>query len=132
MPRLKRLSAPASIKSQITIFALTTRRHHPRRQFVPGTKSRLVPRFPSILQGVPTLGLVNPSTRDAVEQLRLSAIGTKRQTRHHNNLFANDPKRTSAALNSHKAVYSEQTLTRGIALTVLLAMEGMRHAVVTL
>jgi hypothetical protein len=36
MPRLKRLPAPASIKCQITIFGLTIRHHHPRRQFVPG------------------------------------------------------------------------------------------------
>ena len=40
-----------------------------------GTKSRLVPRFPSILLGVSTSGLVDPSTRDAVEQLQLTAIG---------------------------------------------------------
>jgi hypothetical protein len=33
MPRLKCLSALASIKCQIAIFGLTNRRHHPRRQF---------------------------------------------------------------------------------------------------
>jgi hypothetical protein len=32
---LKRLSAPASIKCQITIFGLTTRHHNPRHQLVP-------------------------------------------------------------------------------------------------
>ena len=36
MPRLKCLSALASIKCQIAIFGLTNRRHHPRRQFAPG------------------------------------------------------------------------------------------------
>jgi len=36
MPRLKCLSALASIKCQITIFGSTNRRHHPRRQFAPG------------------------------------------------------------------------------------------------
>ena len=36
MPLLKRLSAPASIKCQITIFGLITRHHHPHRRFVPG------------------------------------------------------------------------------------------------
>jgi hypothetical protein len=35
-PRLKCLSAPASIKCQIAIFGLTNRRHHPRRQVAPG------------------------------------------------------------------------------------------------
>jgi hypothetical protein len=36
MPRLKCLSALASIKCQIAIFELTNR-HHPRRPFAPGT-----------------------------------------------------------------------------------------------
>jgi hypothetical protein len=66
VPRLKCLSALASIKCQVAIFGLTNRRHHPRRLRSWGLSAR---------SGGKSLIYDSPSRRKGGSRLKLAQSG---------------------------------------------------------